>query len=167
MDNEQRIKIAKEAVAKALYDDGTIAYTKVNRLEDSFPTPICWSVVGSTYIQDSESSDIDILVLVDENPTDAGVDFPGWAYGGSFNQGMPDCWESWKKNIYKDGEFVCEVNMILVGSRDYYSRWLDAASACRYLHLYGLKLTRGAIHGLHAVLMDDIDPEEEVKNRNY
>lgn len=117
-------------------------------------------VVGSAYISDREDSDVDVLVLIPgfAPPEES---FPGWNYGGSDGEGN-DEWGSWK--AYHNG---VEVNMLITGKQEYFNQWLSAAEVCRFLHLKGYKLSTGAVHGVHEILMEDSTAVEEVKNRNY
>lgn len=163
--NKERIDVAKKAVFRALAGSAT-SYTKFSQVAEEFPIPLTWDVVGSTYIQDKEDSDVDVLVLVDENPSELSS-FSGWQLGGSRNVGSADYWESWKRIVKApDGSDVV-VNMILVGERDYFYAWIHAAEACRFLHLSGVKLTKGQVHGVHAIIMDESTTEVELEQRDY
>lgn len=126
-------------------------------------------LVGSAYIK-GEGHDIDVLVHVEYRTLyEASIHcegFSGWTYGGSSNKDNPDSWESFKKLVKIDGAFV-EINMILVDSEEYYNAWVTSAEVCKFLYDKGVELTKGAIHGVHAIIMDDSDSEEELKQRNY
>lgn len=120
-------------------------------------------LVGSTYIK-GNGTDIDVLCLVPEADLDSVV-FPGWMYGGSNvpSQSTDDGrFGSWKYDV--DGT---DVNMLIVTSEEYANAWLTAAEVCRFLHLAGVDLTRGAVHGVHEIIMDDSTAETEVPKRNY
>lgn len=145
MTNQERIAIARKAISEAL---------GVNI--DTY----CNDVVGSTYIRDNSASDVDILVLV-PNVRLEEEHFDGWAYGGSVGMGN-DHWMSWKRTV--DG---VEVNMLLVGNRQYYDDWLTAAEVCRFLHLQGYAVNTGTVHGIHEIIMDDSTADAEVRHRNY
>lgn len=120
-------------------------------------------LVGSTYIRDSDGSDVDLLVTT---PLDVGeLFFEGWSYGGSTPK-SGDGWCSWKKIITVDDKPV-EVNLLVCSDRQYIAAWLNAAEVCRFLSLAGVTLTRGQVHGVHAIIMDDRTAQEEQPNRNY
>lgn len=127
------------------------------------PEDVDVRLVGSTYIKDTDSSDVDLLVTsaLDVNS----LRFDGWQYGGSTPK-SGDGWCSWKKTITVDGKPV-EVNLLVCEDRAYIKSWLDAAEVCRFLSLAGVTLTRGQIHGVHAIIMDDHDAEGELTLRNY
>lgn len=120
-------------------------------------------LVGSTYIKDSESSDVDLLVTTPLNVNE--LVFEDWSYGGSTPK-SGDGWCSWKKTIIVDDKQV-EVNLLVCEDHSYITSWLDAAEVCRFLSLAGVTLTRGQIHGVHAIIMDDHDAEGELALRNY
>ena len=139
--NLQRIAIAKHAVIDAIASHDPFIYIGDSNLH----------IVGSTYIKDKQTSDVDVLVGV---PFDQdGVAFPGWEYGGSVGIGNSH-WSSWKRTV--DG---VEVNMLLCDSHEYIDKWLTAADVCRMLHLSGANLRTGQVHGIHEVIMEDADPE--------
>jgi hypothetical protein len=142
---EERITIAKKAISGAL--DKDIAELR-------------HEIVGSTYIKDNHSSDVDILVL-DEAMSLEERSFPGWAYGGSVGMGN-DHWMSWKRNVSG-----VEVNMLIVTNKEYFNSWLTATEVCRFLHLQGYEIRTASVHGIHEIIMDDGNAEEENKNRNY
>lgn len=127
------------------------------------PEDVDVRLVGSTYIKDTDSSDIDLLVTsaLEANS----LRFDGWQYGGSTPK-SGDGWCSWKKTITVDDKPV-EVNLLVCEDRAYIKSWLDAAEVCRFLSLAGVTLTRGQIHGVHAIIMDDHDAEGELILRNY
>lgn len=129
----------------------------------TIPLDVDVRLVGSTYIKDTESSDIDLLVTsaLDANS----LRFDGWEYGGSTPK-SGDGWCSWKKTITVDATPV-EVNLLVCEDRAYIKSWLDAAEVCRFLSLAGVTLTRGQIHGVHAIIMDDHAAEGELTLRNY
>jgi hypothetical protein len=143
--NQDRIAVAKKAISLALGKD-------IEQLR--------WDVVGSTYIKDKDSSDVDILVL-DESMSLEEQFFEGWAYGGSVGAGN-DHWMSWKRTV--DG---VEVNMLLVTDKTYFDLWLTAAEVCRFLHLQGCDVKSATVHGIHEIIMDDSTAEEEQLVRDY
>jgi predicted nucleotidyltransferase len=142
MTNEERIAVAKKAVCEALGRD------VLGRHE----------IVGSTYIKDKDSSDVDVLVFDESFHLDE-MSFGGWEYGGSNGMGN-DHWMSWKHCV--DG---VEVNMLLTSRRDYFDAWLTAAEVSRFLHLQGYNLRTATVHGIHEIIMEDTDAESENKNR--
>ena len=119
-------------------------------------------LVGSTYIK-GNGTDIDVLCLVPEADLDT-LGFPGWEYGGSGDPTRMDSgrFGSWKYDV--GGEVV---NMLIVTSVEYANAWLTAAEVCRFLHLAGVDLTRGAVHGVHEIIMDDSTADTEIPKRNY
>jgi predicted nucleotidyltransferase len=125
MTNEERIAVAKKAVCEALGRD------VLGRHE----------IVGSTYIKDKDSSDVDVLVFDESFHLDE-MSFGGWEYGGSNGMGN-DHWMSWKHCV--DG---VEVNMLLTSRRDYFDAWLTAAEVSRFLHLQGYNLRTATVHGI-------------------
>lgn len=128
----------------------------------AIPEDVDVRLVGSTYIKDTESSDVDLLVTT---PLDVNeLVFGGWSYGGSIPK-SGDGWCSWKKTITVDDKPV-EVNLLVCSDRTYITAWLNAAEVCRFLSLAGVTLTRGQIHGVHAIIMDDHDAEGELTLRN-
>lgn len=129
----------------------------------SIPEDVDVRLVGSTYIKDSACSDVDLLVTT---PLDVNeLLFEYWAYGGSTPK-SGDGWCSWKKTIIVDDKPV-EVNLLVCSDRQYVTAWLNAAEVCRFLSLAGVTLTRGQVHGVHAIIMDDCDAESELVLRNY
>jgi hypothetical protein len=144
-------------------------------------------LVGSTYIADKQDSDLDVLILV-KKPSQVledkeGLDLlqhvpdlesahlPGWKYGGSYNEGDPGVWESFKTTW--NGR---EINAILVDNEEYWWSWVKAAEVCRYIHLMQKKngdsvYSPEAISeldvriGIHNILMDDSSAEDEAKVR--
>lgn len=147
--NPDRIDIAKAAVAEAMALQGF-------RIKDT-------NIVGSTYIKHRPDGDIDVLVLSDTCPDEA--HFPGWIYGGSGamrGPDNPDMFGSWKRTVQG-----VEVNLLLVSGETYFRRWLDAAEVCRFMHLKGVPLTRGLVHGIHEIIMADSDAATEITRRDY
>ena len=157
---EQVFKSYEASVLKELEEHGYI----VGRIE----------TVGSAYISDNDSSDIDVLVLVtgivdapnemleQDDPATMDVDcmcFGGWSYGGSVGEGNESRWGSWKKDI--NGR---EVNMLITTSQEYFNSWLTATSVCRYLHLKGWLLDKDTIRSVHNIVMDDSIAEDEIDN---
>lgn len=123
-----------------------------------------FALVGSAFICDRQDSDVDVLVLSTTSPEEA--TFPGWEYGGSGQHAHigdnEDKFGSWKRTV--DG---IEVNLLLVADEVYFRRWLDAAEVCRFLHLKGVLLQRGLVHGVHEIIMDDSTAELEIGRRDY
>lgn len=152
MSNADRIKHATIVAFEALV---ACEYITADRNDE---TP-CLAVVGSTYIQDKEDSDVDLLFLRPADPTE--LSFDGWVYGGSTPM-CGDNWCSWKKT--SDG---VEVNLIVCSSQDYIDAWLASADVCRFLHLKGVPLNRGIVHGVHEIIMDGSDVETQLSVRNY
>jgi hypothetical protein len=125
-------------------------------------------VVGSSYISDSTTSDIDVLVWVDKREFQSsigGYSFSGtsWTYGGSF-PGLDaggNHWGSWKKWV--DGE---EVNLLVTDDEEWYWNFVAAAKVCRYLFLKGIVQEKNVRHGIHNILMEDSMPDDELKRDN-
>lgn len=147
--NIERITIAKQAVLDAL--------STVHTHEDIDETGL--GIVGSTYIADNTESDVDVLVLFPMCTGELG--FSGWSYGGSAGI-SGDSWMSWKRTV--DG---VEVNMLICDTQEYIDKWRTAADVCRFLYKLGVKLKRGAVHGVHEIIMDAAVPDEEAKRRDY
>ena len=146
----ERIAVALQAVADALSAQGYASSAS--------------AVVGSTYIKGTEDSDVDVLVYTPTVSPSEAV-FSGWTYGGSGGSiefDNPDKFGSWKREV---GGVV--VNLLLTGSEAYYDAWLTAAEVCRFLHLQGVPLTRGTVHGVHEIVMDDSDSDTEHQRRAY
>lgn len=129
----------------------------------AIPLDVDVRLVGSTYIKDREDADVDLLVTTDLDVNE--LLFEGWSYGGSTPK-SGDGWCSWKKTITVDDELV-EVNLLVCNDRQYITAWLNAAEVCRFLSLAGVPLTKGQVHGVHAIIMDDCDAEGELPIRNY
>lgn len=146
MNNEQRVLIAKTAISMAL---GVGIETFKHK------------VVGSTYISDSETTDVDIIIL-DESASYGRIGFDGWEYGGSCDGVSSDHWESWKRTVTG-----VEVNMIIVTSKAYFDLWIAAAEACRFLHLQGYQIRKATVHGIHEIVMDGGTAEVENLVRTY
>ena len=123
------------------------------------------ALVGSTFIQGTTplGSDIDLLLTVPVSPEE--LHLPGWAYGGSTPL-SGDAWCSWKKLVNIDGAEVT-VNLLICSSKEYIDSWLTAAEVCKFLHLKGVHLDRGCVHGVHEVIMDGAVAEDEILKRNY
>ena len=118
-------------------------------------------IVGSAYITDSNSSDIDVLVEVEFGefcPGVEGLAFNGWAYGGSVGEGNDSNWGSWKKTFPGVGD----VNLLVTGSKEYFNAWLTAAEVCRFLALRGIVVPRAERVGIHNIIMDDSDASSEL-----
>lgn len=122
-------------------------------------------IVGSTYIKDSNDRDVDVLVYVPGANLEA-LAFEGWNYGGSAGLGNSH-WMSWKKLIPFAPNQNVEVNMLLTNKPEYYVNWLSAAEVCRFLHLRGVELPSGCVHGVHEIIMEGVDAETEAPRRNY
>ena len=139
--NLQRIATAKHAVLDVIASLDQFIYIDDSNLH----------IVGSTYIKDKQTSDVDVLVGVPIDPNC--IAFPGWDYGGSAGIGNSS-WGSWKRTVGG-----VEVNMLLCDSQEYIDKWLTAADVCRMLHLSGANLRAGQVHGIHEVIMEAADPE--------
>lgn len=147
--NGERIAIALDAVLDALsrcsaapsdIDDGHLA------------------IIGSTYIADKETADVDVLLTVPLNPNE--LSFDGWEYGGSTPK-CGDAWCSWRRTV----EGV-DVNLLICERGEYIERWLTSAEVCRYLHLQGINLRTCNVHAVHSIIMDDRCATDEL-GRNY
>ena len=149
-----RVNIQRIATAKHAVIDAIASLDQFIDIDDSN-----LHIVGSTYIKDKQTSDVDVLVGVPIDPNC--VTFSGWEYGGSVGIGNSN-WGSWKRTV--DG---VEVNMLLCDSHEYIDRWLTAADVCRMLHLSGANLRAGQVHGIHEVIMEDADPELIAVVYNY
>lgn len=150
MDNVERIGIAKRAVRAALQN-------VFPHLEDK---PIRMEVVGSTYISERTDSDVDVLVCVPFVVDTA--HFPGWVSGGSASDSGNGNFQSWKR--VEDGVLV---NLLGCSSMEYINSWLTAAEVCRFLHIRGIPLDTGAVHGVHEIVMDDSTAVVEQIRRDY
>lgn len=120
--------------------------------------------VGTSYIK-GEGNDIDVLVFAPVEGSAGSVDIGGeWTRGGSTGNNADNRgnWESWKRHV---GEI--EVNLIFINDLDYFDKWKQAAEACRFMQEKCLCLTRGEIHGIHAIIMDGSDADHELSIRNY
>lgn len=168
--NEKRILIAKKAVTEALMDNGIKYQTRDKEIHHlSFEwEPLIYGLVGSTYISDKEDSDVDIIVYVDQNPSE--VVMTDWSYGGSHGEGNTDMWESWKRIVFQsehkvEGVGPVVVNAILTNNKEYFNSWMVGAEVCRFLHLRGIHVPTSAVHGVHGIIMDNTTAEEELDNR--
>ena len=156
MTNEERIALAKDTVITAL----ATQFTYTLDVETSL------RVVGSTYIKDTTTSDIDILLTFPvSNVETLMLQDWGWTVGGSTNP-VSDGWVSWKKMVHTEDDAV-EVNLLVCANQDYINKWLTAAEACRFLHLQGVHLTSGSVHGVHQIIMDGSTAVDEVQRRDY
>ena len=144
--NDRRIKFAVGIVRQTVKDMG------LNDDDEGY-----LDIVGSTYISDKELSDVDVLVYAKGfDVNEHGLS--GWEFGGSVGLGNDD-WASWKRMHYLDGAWV-EVNLLLTGDKELYNQWVTAADVCRFLHLSGVQLTRGQVHGVHSLIMHESDMSE-------
>lgn len=116
------------------------------------------AIVGSTYIADNETADVDVLLTVPLNPPE--LSFDGWEYGGSTPK-CGDSWGSWRRTV--DG---VDVNLLICSNANYIERWLTSAEVCRYLHLRGINLRTCGVHAVHAIIMDYRFAKDEL-GRNY
>lgn len=153
MTQEERIAIAKQAVCATLEWRRTWLPRPV--------TPDELECVGSTYISDAGTSDVDILLCFPVPCVGEVVLADGWDFGGSVCEGG-DHWQSWKKTVQG-----VEVNLLMCRTQAYIDAWLTSAEVCRFLHLLGITLPRGAVHGIHQIIMDDSTAEEELPRRGY
>lgn len=134
-------------------------------LQDAGITPVpALKLVGSTYIKDYLYSDVDLLVTT-AMPVEQ-LFFDGWSYGGSSPK-SGDGWCSWKRTVKVTDEQTVEVNLLVCSDESYIKSWLTAADACRFLSMAGVTLTKGQVHGVHAIIMDGRDPVQELYLRNY
>ena len=119
-------------------------------------------IVGSTFISDKTTSDVDVLVRCKNFDKDE-ITLRGWEYGGSVGLGNDD-WASWKRTFYVMGTKI-EVNLLVTASVGLYHDWLTAADVCRFLHLAGVHLTRGQVHGVHSLIMNETDLDADTLKR--
>lgn len=151
-----RITLAKSAVTQALNSYNHEAHGKL-----IIPPESAMEIVGSTYIADETTRDVDILVLIPGVILED-LFFSDWQYGGSSGMGNESDWMSWKS--LRNG---VEINMLITNKKEYFSAWLTAAEVCRFLFLKGIKLPSALVHGVHAIIMDDSTADTEYTNRNY
>lgn len=153
--NDARKRIAKDAVRVAL---SGIDYAPANDQIE---------IVGSAYIRDCETSDVDVLVYIPKAWFDAHstsleiLHFPGWMYGGS-DGACGSQWESFTQTVQG-----VEVNMLITNSYEYFVDWCNAAEVCRFLHLKGITLPTALVHGVHEIVMEGASAEDEVLRRDY
>lgn len=57
--------------------------------------------------------------------------------------------------------------MLVCDKQEYIDAWLTAAEVCRFLFLRGVYVPRGAVHGIHEIIMEDSDAVTEASRRNY
>jgi hypothetical protein len=140
MNFEEKKAFAVE-FTKATLDDHKIPFLRVE-------------VVGSAYIHEKETSDIDVLAHIDLECTEKDIYnlvFNGWEYGGSAGEGDDSIWGSWKKTIMN-----VEVNMLLTTDKEFFNNWLTSAEVCKYLHRRGiLKDDRSDRIAIHQIIMED------------
>ena len=146
--NSCRIAIARAAVREALAHSGRRQSFSDEQL----------AIVGSTYISDKETSDVDVLLTVPLDPQE--LSFSGWEYGGSTPL-CGDAWCSWRRTV--DG---VDVNLLICNDSAYIRRWLTSAEVCRYLHLQGIYMHTCNVHAVHAIIMDERAAVDEL-GRNY
>ena len=147
--NDGRIAIARDAVLYALSRCSAVPSDIDDRQ---------LAIIGSTYIADKETADVDVLLTVPLNPNELGFD--GWEYGGSTPK-CGDAWGSWRRTVGG-----VDVNLLICGHTGYIERWLTSTEVCRYLHLQGINLRTCNVHAVHAIIMDDRCATDEL-GRNY
>lgn len=121
------------------------------------------TVIGSSYISDRTSSDVDVLFLVEDMQQigpDA-IEPEGWTVGGS-GGGTMGGWLSFKKTL-PDGLVI---NALMTDSREYLDAWIISARVCRFIHLMGVELPNSVVHGIHGVIMDGSSPDVEAGYRS-
>jgi hypothetical protein len=146
-----RIEAAKVRCTQALASEGMRAHDM--------------AVVGSTYIECKNTSDIDVLCLVHNRefgPDVSGMSFYGWEYGGSVGEGNDDDWGSWKRTFSDAGE----VNMLVTSSVDVFKGWVDAAEVCKLLATCGIVVSRAVKCGIHDILMEGLCVDEVMVKQN-
>lgn len=85
-------------------------------------------VVGSSYIEGKDTSDIDVLVYV---PFTNALGVPdNWTFGGSNSGGGDPRFHSYKAEI--QGRII---NMLVTQDIQFYLRWCEAADKCKLLHI--------------------------------
>ena len=122
------------------------------------------SIVGSTYIECKNSSDIDVLCFV--KPREflclESMQFIGWEYGGSVGEGVDEKWASWKRTFSDAGE----VNMLVTTDEATYLAWVNAAEVCKLLATCGIHIRRSVKCGIHDILMDGLCVSEVLAKQN-
>lgn len=156
MEQNTRVALAKAAITQALQQYNTEDCGKL-----VIPAEASMELVGSTYIADEQTRDVDILVLIPDADLSC-IFFSDWQYGGSVGMGNESDWMSWK--CVQNG---LEINMLLTNKKTYFNAWLTAAEVCRFLFLKGIKLPSAAVHGIHEIIMDDSTADVEITRRNY
>lgn len=119
--------------------------------------PLHIECVGSAYIEDKRTSDIDILVLAKGNNVESMSFGCGWEYGGSTGEDGEDQWGSWKRTVAHVGE----VNMLITTDEKYFDAWLTSAEVCRLLYLHGINISKAARVGIHSIIMDNSSADYE------
>lgn len=117
-------------------------------------------MVGSTYINDELTNDVDFVVVVSkENASIFNLYFTDWEIGGSIPTSPAKVdWSSWKRTF--DG---VTYNMIVTDNLKYAQRWVVAAEVCKLLeNVRKIKLTKEERCGIHSVIMDDNRAEEAI-----
>lgn len=121
------------------------------------------AIVGTAYIEDKDSTDVDILVHLRPGGFSAkGLYLEGWSYSGSNSAHTNDRFASFKRVV-----MGVSVNLLVTDDARYFMDWVTAAEVCRFLHVMGVPIPAGVRHGIHEIIMDDSTAEQEAPSRNY
>lgn len=121
------------------------------------------AIVGTAYIEDKVSTDVDILVLL--RPSGFSVEelyLENWTYSGSRAAHTNGKFASFKRVV-----MGVTVNLLVTDDVLYFMDWVTAAEVCRFLHVMGVPIPAGVRHGIHEIIMDDSTAAHEATSRNY
>lgn len=121
------------------------------------------AIVGTAYIEDKDSTDVDILVFLRPGCRPAEeLYLENWTYSGSNAAHTNDKFASFKRVV-----MGVTVNLLVTSDALYFMDWVTAAEVCRFLHVMGVPVPAGVRHGIHEIIMDDSTAEQEAPRRNY
>lgn len=111
------------------------------------------AIVGSTYIEDKLTNDVDVLLLVPTFPIIPWGALTGWAFDGSGCRGDPR-FQSLKKEL--DGVMV---NLLVTNNQLFFNNWVKAAQVCFLLHQADSFLEKQDRISIHDIIMGEWERE--------
>jgi len=107
------------------------------------------ALVGSTYIEDKLTNDVDVLLLVPTFPLIPWDALTGWAFDGSGSKGDPR-FQSLKKEV--DGVVV---NLLVTNNQLFFNNWVKAAQVCFLLHQDDGVIEKRNRTSIHDIIMGE------------
>lgn len=112
-----------------------------------------YDMVGSTYIEDKLTNDVDVLLLVPTSPAISWNSLYNWRFGGSGDHGDPR-FQSLKRTI--DG---VEVNLLVTNDKLFFDNWTKAARVCFLLHQDDGVIEKRNRISIHDIIMGEWEGE--------